>query len=201
MIRNPLMVNWTVKKTRQIPEMNQKSFSYKVNVAHLSAKPLLVTLEADDKERQSLAQRWGVSSVEAVAAKLEVSRWKRDGVRVKGSVEARITQSCVVTLDPVISQIFETIEALFVPEGSRLARVETSDIGEMIVDAEGPDAPETYQGDTIDLAEICEEFIVLSIDPYPRLEGAEMPPELNRSSAEEERESPFAGLSGFKTVK
>lgn len=181
--------------------MKQKSFSYKVNVAHLSAKPLLVTLEADDKERQSLAQRWGVSSVEAVAAKLEVSRWKRDGVRVKGSVEARITQSCVVTLEPVTSQIVETIEALFVPEGSRLARVETSDIGEMIVDAEGPDAPETFHGDMIDLAQICEEFIVLSIDPYPRLEGAEMPPELNGSSAEEERESPFAGLSGFKTGK
>lgn len=181
--------------------MNQKSFSYKVNVAHLSAKPLLVTLEADDRERQGLAQRWGVSSVEAVAAKLEVSRWKRDGVRVKGRVEARITQSCVVTLEPVASQIIETIEALFVPEGSRLARVETSDIGEMIVDAEGPDAPETFHGDMIDLAEICEEFIVLSIDPYPRLEGAELPPVLNGAADDEERESPFAGLSALKTGK
>lgn len=181
--------------------MNQKSFSYKINVAHLSAKPLLVTLEADDRERRTLAERWGVSSVEAVTAELEVSRWKRDGVRIKGTVEARLTQSCVVTLDPVTSQIVEKIEALFVPEGSRLARVETSDIGEMVVDAEGPDAPETFHGDTIDLAEICEEFIVLSIDPYPRLEGVEMPPDLNGESADEERESPFAGLSAFKTGK
>lgn len=201
MIRSASMVSRTVKKIRQTPEMTQKSFSYKINVAHLSAKPLLVSLEADDRERQILAERWGVSSVEAVTAKLEVSRWKREGVRIKGTVEAHITQSCIVTLDPVASQIVETIEALFVPEGSRLSRVQTSDTGEMIVDAVGPDAPETFHGETIDLAEICEQFIVLSIDPYPRREGAEMPPDLNGPSADEERESPFASLSAYKTGK
>lgn len=179
--------------------MNQKTFSYKINVAHLSAKPVRVKLEADDEEKRHLADRWGVSSVESVTADLEVIRWKRDGVRIKGTVEAHITQSCVVTLDPVTTQIVENIEALFVPEGSRLARVETSDIGEMIIDAEGPDAPETYQGDIIDVAQICEEFIVLSIDPYPRLEGVSMPAEANVPDEDDEVESPFAGLSEYKS--
>lgn len=181
--------------------MNQKTFSYKVNVGHLSANPVHVTLEADEAERLGLADRWGVTSVESVTADLDLTRWKRDGVRVKGRIGARITQLCVVTLEPVTSQISENMEALFVPDGSRLARVETSDIGEMIIDAEGPDAPETFRGDSIDVARVCEEFVVLSIDPYPRKEGAVMPPESDESSADEVADSPFAGLSAYKIDK
>lgn len=178
--------------------MNQKTFSYKLGVGHLSANPVHVTLDADERERLGLANRWGVSSVESVTADLDLSRWKRDGVRVKGTIEAHITQACVVTLDPVASIIDDKIDALFVPDGSRLARVETSDIGEMIIDAEGPDAPETFQGDAIDVAQICEEFIVLSINPYPRKEGAELPPAADGQVEDEPVESPFSGLRDFK---
>ena len=174
--------------------MNPKTFSHRINVSNLSAKPIHATLTADERERAWLAERWGVLSVDAVSADLELSRWKRDGVRVKGIIGAEITQECVVTLDPISETLSEEIEALYVPEGSKLARVQTSDIGEMVIEAEGPDAPEVFVGDSIDIAQIYEEFIVLAIDPYPRKEGAELPPgepEIETDPAE----SPFAGLS------
>ncbi|MCY6381233.1 YceD family protein [Hoeflea prorocentri] len=180
-----------------MPESKKESFSYRVNVGHLSINPVSVTLEADERERAELADRWGVTKVNALKADLELLRWKRDGVRIKGRVQVDLEQECVVTLEPVQSHIDEAIDALFVPDGSRLARIPVDETGEMIVDAEGPDLPETFTGDSIDVGLVCEEFIVLAIDPYPRKEGAvleaaeETPPEEDRPP------SPFAGLKDW----
>ena len=178
-------------------EKNTELFHYRVNVGHLSAKPVTVSLKADPKERLEMAERWGVSRVDDVSAVLELTRWKRDGVRIKGRVQASIEQSCVVTLEPVTSAIDEPVDALFVPEGSKLARIATDENGEIVFDAEGPDIPESFHGDTIDVGSVCEEFIILAIDPYPRKEGAvlDSPDDPQQT---EEKPSPFAGLERWK---
>lgn len=178
-------------------EKNTELFNYRVNVGHLSAKPVTVTLEAEPKERLAMAERWGVVRVDSVSAVLELTRWKRDGVRIKGRVRAAIEQSCVVTLEPVASTIDEPVDALFVPEGSKLARIATDENGEMVFDAEGPDIPESFHGDTIDVGSVCEEFIVLAIDPYPRKEGAVLDPPDDPPQTED-APSPFAGLERWK---
>ena len=175
-------------------EDKREKFSYRVNVGHVSSNPITVRLEADARERTSLAQRWGVLSVNAVRAELVLTRWKRDGVRIKGRVEADIEQNCVVTLEPVASHIDEAVEAVFVPEGSKLARITTDDSGEMVIEAEGPDLPETYAGDSIDVGAVCEEFIVLAIDPYPRKEGAVLETTDDADDDDEDAPSPFAKL-------
>src|SRR5690606_9865191 len=108
---------------------------------------------------------------------------KRSGVRVAGRVTADLQQACIVTLDPVAGQIDETFEALFVPEGSRLAKPRLSSEGEMLLDAEGADAPETFTGDSIDVGELAEEFFVLGIDPYPRKGGAVLEPDADEPDA------------------
>jgi len=41
--------------------------------------------------------------------------WKKDGIRIKGRVEAELVQSCVVTLEPVTSQIDQDIDQIYVP--------------------------------------------------------------------------------------
>ena len=175
-------------------EKNNESFSYNVNVGHLSANPVSVTMEADGRERAELAERWGVLKVDALEAELELIRWKRDGVRIKGRVKADIEQECVVTLEPVHSHIDEAVDALFVPEGSRLARMPVDETGEMVFDAEGPDLPETFTGDSIDVGAVCEEFVVLAIDPYPRKEGAVLEAADDTPAEEDRPPSPFAGL-------
>ncbi|WP_136658811.1 DUF177 domain-containing protein [Nitratireductor sp. XY-223] len=178
-------------------ENNKETFSYRVNVGHLSANPVTVRLEADPGERLAMAERWGVTRVDAVTAELELVRWKRDGVRVKGRVRAEIEQSCIVTLEPVMATIDEAVEALFVPEGSKLARIATDENGEIVFDAEGPDIPESFHGDSIDVGAVCEEFIVLAIDPYPRKEGAVLESPGDPQQAED-TPSPFAGLKSWK---
>ncbi|MCF3639503.1 DUF177 domain-containing protein [Rhizobium sp. TRM95111] len=173
-------------------------FSYPVKVGHISPNPVQVRLSADERERAGLARLWDVLAVQAFSAELEIRRWKKDGVRLKGSVQARIVQACVVTLEPVEAVIDESIDAIFVPEGSKLARMATGEGGEMLLDPDGPDAPEIFSGDTIDAGAAAAEHAALAIDPYPRRDGVAFEAHVESTAAEDRRPSPFAVLKDFK---
>ena len=149
--------------------------SFKASVMRLPQKGLPVVIEADARQRQALAEAHRLVSVERFRAELLVTQWKRNGVKVSGHVEADITQECIVTLDPLQAKIDETVEGLFLPEDSKLGRLGFEGGGEIHVDAEGPDSPETFSGDTIDVGALAEEFFGLGIDPYPRKPGATLP--------------------------
>ena len=146
--------------------------SFVANVARLPQKGLPVVIAADERQRAALAVDHELLSVEAYRAELLVTRWKRNGVKVSGRVEADITQACIVTLDPVSAHIDEPVEALFLPEESKLGREGFEGGGEIMLDAEGPDSPETFSGDFIDVGALAEQFFGLAIDPYPRKAGA-----------------------------
>ena len=49
---------------------------------------------------------------------------------VSGRLAAEVVQACVVTLEPVVSKIEQDIDQIFVPEGSKLARIVTDEAGE-----------------------------------------------------------------------
>lgn len=174
-------------------------FSYGVKVGHVSTNAISVKAEADKRELVELARAWKVVSVESLSAELQINRWKRDGIRVRGKVSARLTQECVVTLDPIETRIEEEFEQIFVPEGSKLARVATGTTAEMVLDPDGPDLPETFAGDTLDVGPIISEFVALAIDPYPRKQGAEFADHIEMGDEEvNKRPSPFAALKDWK---
>jgi uncharacterized metal-binding protein YceD (DUF177 family) len=175
------------------------AFSYPVKVGHVSTNPVTVRLEANDLELQDLAKVWKVLSVESLKADLQIARWKKDGVRFKGRVQAQITQACVVTLEPVHSKIDEQFEQIFVPEGSKLARVVTGESAEMFIDPDGPDLPDAFAGDTIDAGLAVSEFAALAIDPYPRKPGVEFTDHIEGDPADKGgRPNPFAVLKDWK---
>jgi uncharacterized metal-binding protein YceD (DUF177 family) len=176
-------------------------FSYLVKVGHVSHNPIEVHVEADARELKALAALWKVLSVEALSADLKLRRWKKDGVKVFGSIHAHVTQACVVTLDPVESDIDEDLDQIFVPEGSALARIPANDEGEMIIDPDGPDMPETFAGDAIDVGAVVAEFAAMGIDPYPRKPGVEFEPHIENSGGTEAKPSPFAVLKNLKIDK
>ncbi|MGH6860621.1 MAG: DUF177 domain-containing protein, partial [Phyllobacterium sp.] len=83
----------------------------------------------------------------------------------------------------------------------RLARQPLDENGALIVSAEGPDTPETFSGDRLDVGAIAEEFFELSIDPYPRKPDAAAAPPVAVTfgdSDEDEPVHPFAGLKDWK---
>ena len=174
-------------------------FSYPVKVGHISANPVEVTISADAGERAGLAKLWSILEVKALTATFEVRRWKRDGVRLKGRVTADIVQACVVTLDPVESHIDEPVEVVFVPEGSKLARLPlASESGEMLLDPDGPDAPEIFSGDSIDAGEVAAEHVALAIDPYPRKADTGFAGHIESTDKDDPKPSPFAVLKDWK---
>lgn len=170
--------------------------SYPVNVSHLARSGLPVWLEADDKQRQALADDHDLASVESFRFDLKLAPWKGDGVRITGNVRAAITQTCVVTLEPLKADIDETVDAILVPEGSNLANPDWAGHGELVIEAEGPDMPETFSGDSVDVGALAEEFFVLAIDPYPRKEGASLP-EVGAGETGEARGPLYEKLQGL----
>lgn len=173
-------------------------FSYLVKVGHISANPVEVKIAADADECRALARLWEIVDVKSFSAELQIQRWKKDGVRLKGRVRTDIVQSCVVTLDPVETQIDEPIDAIFVPEGSKLARNPVVEAGEMLLDPDGPDSPEIFHGDTIDAGVVAAEYAAMAIDPYPRKEGINFAGHTESTEADDRKPSPFAALKDWK---
>lgn len=168
--------------------------SFEVHVARLPQNGLPVVVEADAAQREALAEAHGLLSVESYRAEMLVSAWKRSGVRVSGRVTADITQACVVTLEPVTAHIDEAVEGVFLPQDSKLARFDQE--GEMLLDAEGPDSPEVFTGDTIDAGALAEEFFGLAIDPYPRKPDASLDTSSLDGPEETEFQKKLRGLLG-----
>ncbi|SOC39612.1 uncharacterized protein DUF177 involved in 23S rRNA accumulation [Rhizobium subbaraonis] len=173
-------------------------FSYLVKVGHISSNPVIVTIDATAAECKALARQWDIVGVNAFSAEFEVKRWKKDGVRLKGRVRADIVQTCVVTLEPMEAKIDEPIDAIFVPEGSKLARGPILEGGEMLLDPDGPDSPETFQGDAIDAGAVAAEYAAMAIDPYPRKEGVAFSAHVESTEADDGKPSPFAALKDWK---
>lgn len=161
--------------------------SFPVHVARLPKNGMTVAIEADAAQRAALAEAHGLLAVERFVAELDVVAWKRGGVRITGRVTADVVQECIVTLEPVAARVEEQVSATFVPEGSRLAIPTYSAEGEILLDAEGDDAPEVFSGDTVDAGQLAEEFFSLGIDPYPRKPGAT----LGGAGEGEERRGPL----------
>ena len=149
--------------------------SFAVHVARLPKLGMPVVIEANEKQRAALAREHGLLGVESFRAELQVEPWKRNGVRVSGRVSAAITQECIVTLDPLAAEIEEPVEAVFLPEDSKLGRLGFEEGGEILLAPDGPDSPETFSGDTLDVGALAEEFFGLGLDPYPRKSGVGLP--------------------------
>lgn len=173
-------------------------FSYPVKVGHISANPVRIRLEANADELKALADVWNVLSVENLKAELQLTRWKRDGIKVKGELHSGVTQACIVSLEPVSSRINETFEHVFVPEGSKLARIVTNEEGEIVLDPDGPDIPDQFTGDTIDIGAVVAEFAALAIDPYPRKPDASFSGFGDDNEVDDKPPSPFAALKDWK---
>jgi hypothetical protein len=154
---------------------------------------LHVKLEASDAVMTALAQVAGVRSLARLKAVFDVAR-RGKGVHVGGTVEADVGQTCVVTLEPIESQVREDIDLTFSPDVSVAAGEADGDghsIGHM-PDEEEP--PEPLVGGKVDLGAVASEFLMLGIDPYPRKEGAEFAaPSIDLAG-----EHPFAALAVLK---
>jgi uncharacterized metal-binding protein YceD (DUF177 family) len=172
----------------------------KVNVLPSSGFDLAI--KASPEECKLLAEKADIEAVREFSAELVFRRWRRQGVMVRGEISAEIIQACSVTLDPLDVSIHGEVDRLFLPEGSRLLKPSFNDEGEMLIDAEGPDLPEPFNGETIDAWPILVEQLILEIDPFLRKPEAELPELAEEADEDEEDSNPFSQLKQmFKQEK
>lgn len=179
---------------------DKSPFSFEVKVTSVSSNPFSVTMDASKDECAALAEFWNINAVKSLSAEVRLSRWKRDGIKLSGHFEGVLEQICVVSLNPVETSISDEFTSHFVPETSRLARQEEQIDGELIIDVDGPDIPDTFSGNVIDVGAVVAEFAAMAIDPYPRSEDAEVDPKYQENDVDlsNDKISPFAGLAALK---
>lgn len=140
-------------------------FSRPLAIDKIPANGFEQTLEAKDKERLSLAERFGLIELPSLTAELKVHPAGLDQtVLVTGSLKADVIQQCVVTLEPLPAHVESFIDVTFMPEaeiggGAGPADADSEDI-EVIVDG------------AIDLGELVAQQLGIALDPYPRKPGA-----------------------------
>jgi uncharacterized metal-binding protein YceD (DUF177 family) len=178
--------------------------SFNVHVAVLPRAGLPVELHADEDECARLANACGIEGFDKLEADLLVTRWRRDGVQLRGEIRAIACQQCVVTLEPLTTHLREPVSMTFLPHGSGLSRRGDESSGELILDPEGPDLPESFTGDTIDIWPVVVECLLLAIDPFPRapdaeLEGGVLEDAKGEEGEAEGEDSPFAALKALKS--
>jgi uncharacterized metal-binding protein YceD (DUF177 family) len=173
---------------------NMNPWSFPVAVAQLPEKGSHQNLEATAAQRDAIAALAGLPSVIRAKAAFDLVHAPGGQVHVTGRVQARVQQTCVVTLDPVENDIDEPVDIMFAPPSQIpvSAKIVQSEEGE---DFDIPDPPEPIVNGFIDLGQLAAEFLVLGLDPYPRKPGAEfVPPEV----PVDPEEHPFAALKALK---
>jgi hypothetical protein len=134
----------------------------------------------------------GVDAMSALDLDIHVRPYRGDGLAVEGKVTATVTQTCVVTLEPVENVIAEEVEVTFRPEDKLKAHLVHDEEDGLSIDASVA-ADDPLLGNGIDAAAIAAEFLALGVDPYPRKPDAAFEPPEDGAEI-----SPFAGLSKLK---
>jgi uncharacterized metal-binding protein YceD (DUF177 family) len=172
-------------------------FSVEIKLDSIGDEPREYRLNADNDEKSALARRFGLVSIESLEADLILS-WLKIGriLSVRGRISGGVTQTCVVTLEPVAATVNEDVEIVFARDSADT---------ENIID---PDEVEPLEGETLDIGEIAAAELSLALNPYPRHpdvdpSALELGPGASLFGEEEapeqaKRENPFAILADFK---
>jgi len=177
-------------KHRAAPEpVAAHGFRRMVPVAKIGEAGFVQTIAAKPGEFQKIADYLELAGIGALSAEVGLARWRGKGVRVNGKLKADITQTCVVTLDPVAAHVEAEFERRFLPD----VEEESTDV---FVDPEGEDPAEPL-GRDIDIGEILVEELALNLDPYPRKPGVEFQT-AEDAAPPSPRENPFAALAKLK---
>lgn len=168
--------------------MTATPWSVPVAVAEVPETGRRLGLVADAVTRAAIAKFVDLPQVPRLEAEFELTRYARNGLRVVGRVSATVEQTCVITLEPMLSEVEEAVDLVFMPASEIAGRPQQEDD---IFD----DPPELLQDGTVDLGVVATEFLVLGIDPYPRKPGSvfEAP-----QGGEAGTDHPFAKLAALK---
>jgi hypothetical protein len=164
-------------------------WSHRVRRDDVPESGLHLDLVADEATRAAIAALAGIRALPRLAASFDLAR-QGQGLEVTGEVAATVEQSCVVTLEPMTSEVREPVALVFVPPRAGEPAPESADD----IDPVAEDEPEVLVDGVADLGIAATEFLLLAIDPYPRKPGAVFEPPKTADPGGH----PFAALEALK---
>lgn len=164
-----------------------------------------LVLEATEEERKDLARRFGITEISTLKAKLFINNVRpKQYTHITGTMTASLEQECVVSAEPITTQINEEIEGWYADpdkvvsfnKARREKSIRDGDEIQMLEESEDPDP--IIEGQ-IDLGAFVTEHLSLAIPAYPRKEGVEYEGDSFDQTAEEPAfDNPFAKLAEWK---
>ncbi|CAH1650010.1 conserved hypothetical protein [Hyphomicrobiales bacterium] len=179
------------------PERKPAPLSHPIRIEAIRQRGTEIVVRAEPPQFPAIARLLGLASLEALEARYLLTR-NGERVKLEGRIQARLQQTCVVTLDPFPVQLDVPVKLDFAPEedieaSSRRAERDDAEIDiEVLLNEEDP--PEPIVDGVIDLGSVTLEFLALALDPYPRKPGANFETPAGEAGAE----SPFAALAKLK---
>jgi uncharacterized metal-binding protein YceD (DUF177 family) len=146
-------------------------------------------LEATPQECAALAERFGIEALRHFSARYTRKPYPGGGLMLTGRIKAEAVQLCVVSLEPVTEHLEKPFTLIVLPPEA--------------TPSEDPDGPDEIEADAtghFDLGEALAEELSLSLNPYPRAAGADVPAGLD-AGAEEAPRNPFAKLAVLRGGK
>jgi len=165
-----------------------------VTVAQIPEGGLHRDIAADQRAREAMAEAAGLRDISTAHASFDLALRSGGRVHVTGRVQARIGQTCVVTLDPIDNEIDEMVDLTFVPSEQLPQAVHSADDAPDS-DAETADTLEPIENGMIDLGRLATDVLYLAIDPYPRKADAVFEPPAVLADPEDH---PFAALKALR---
>ena len=188
------------RKTAPDPEMEPESPLKRVVKIETIRDGQEEVIEPTEAELKEIARLQDLKSLESLLFTYTLRKASGGSIRRKGHLQAKATQTCVVTLEPVNETIDMPVEAEFWPltriHAIEREQAETGSAGDPLAEW-----PEPIVDGTIDLGRLVYETFALALTPYPRREGAAFEWEQDTSGgddAAEARENPFAALEQLK---
>ena len=168
-------------------------------------KGLSTQRSATPQELLSLQKALEILSCDALEVHYRIKPAGGGGFKLEGRFEVRVTQACVVSLEPVPDRITGEFAVEFRAEaGARPAeKAERDALAEETVDPFAEVEVETIENGVIDAGRIVYEEIASLLDPYPRAEGTSFDWQDPKAGAGggAPANNPFAKLAALKREK
>lgn len=140
------------------------------------------TVTADATECAALAVRMHLPAIAALTCQFRLRPGPGGTIDATGTLRARITQTCIVSLDDFPTEVAEDFAVRFVPAGTENEDPDLDSIDEI-----------PFIGTAIDIGEAAAEQLALALDPYPRKPGVALD-----ADAATPPENPFARLAALR---
>jgi uncharacterized metal-binding protein YceD (DUF177 family) len=168
----PIPLEWS-HETTEIPERGLKR-----------------TRSGTEAERAALAKALDLVACDALDVTYQIMPTASGHWQVTGGLDAAVTQSCVISLEPMAARVAETFSVEFRRDPGEAGGEDEQEI------LSGHDV-EPLVGDRFDVGRIVYETLSAGLDPYPRKEGAAFDWTDPRAGAGDSA-NPFAVLKKLK---